>query len=405
MNDKQTDTIAHASLPCLAWVVMAVSISGTLSFFRRMDSLRITSTLAVVIIVLISIMVILFYFAPSDMFSVCGKVGDHTCVGDLVFVGQCLPMLSSFVVFTNAFTCQQSLLPILVEMHNPTKRRLILLILVSAQNGFQLSPGCQECFNATCLRCCMYVDSALLPIALRQVSFILVLPIYLLIAVFSHLEYGDAVASDLLVSYPINAATTTARIGIGLVVITAYPIQAFVTRKSLKSIFGKVTSRCPCRSYGRAENMCKVHPSCRCMMLPVTDEKRADAAPATSVVNLGHQSGDCLQRLRGLFIDDLAEALAVICIVAFTMAVALVVDDLGIIVSIKGMTGATASTLVSGANDRPLLDTVIPALDTVIPALDTTIPHTPPNLLTQPLFTPIRSYVHLSWALLCMLEP
>jgi len=187
------------------WVVVGTACAAPLALLRKMDALRFTSALAVVVLVLLGIMVILFYFAPSELVDPCADSGPN-CRGRVDAVGSsAMTIMSSFVVFTNAFTCQQSLLPIMAEMADPSPRRLVLLITMALA---------------------------------------LVLPLYAVFSVFGYLTYGDNVLSNLLDNYPNNGLTIAARVGVAIVVITSFPIQAFATRKAIANIY--ITSKALC---------------------------------------------------------------------------------------------------------------------------------------------------------------
>jgi len=288
------------------WVLVGTAFAAPLALLRKMDALRFTSALAVAVLVLLGVMVILFYSDAFALVDPCGDVSD--CHGTVEAVGSpFLAILSSFVVFTNAFTCQQSLLPILAELADPSPRRLVLLITMSLA---------------------------------------LAMPLYAVFSVFGYLTYGDNVKSNLLDNYPNNGLTVAARIGIAIVVITSFPLQAFATRKSFVNIYR--TARALWCAPKDGDSMPAGQEEAAQPKKAVPKEARP-SVPETSWANEiptpAPGAGWC-ERFRALIVDDMLELAVVVCIVGLSFGVAMVVDDLGIIVSITGATGAASITFI-----------------------------------------------------------
>lgn len=80
------------------------------------------------ILIAVAVLVVAVYFEPTDDLSPCGTIGETSCVGEKPNYGTFMPTFAKFVVFTNAYTCQQSLPPIISELENPTPGRLMILI-------------------------------------------------------------------------------------------------------------------------------------------------------------------------------------------------------------------------------------------------------------------------------------
>ena len=265
------------------WVIVATACATPISLLRTMDALRVSSALGLGILLLVTLMIFIMYFEPADILSPCNRVGDTSCQGEVVAVGAPLKVIASFVVFTNAYTCQQSLVPIIAELAEPTPAQLSMLI-----GG----------------------------------AFAIVVPVYLIFCIFGYLQYGAAVKSDILDSLPDNALMSVARVAMGVAVITSFPIQAFATRKAFSNIYR--TSRVLCCKQPAAE----------------ADSAAAEPEPA----ELERQS--CWARFLGMLINDKVELIVIACVLGVSFTIAMILDDLGKVVSITGALGAASITFV-----------------------------------------------------------
>ena len=266
------------------WVAVAVALATPLALLRRMDSLRATSLLGIIVLLAFTVVVFVAYFAPADVISPCNKAHEFSCRGNIIAYGNPLPVISSFVTFTNAFVCQQSMLPMLSEMERPSAKKLMLMIVC---------------------------------------SMLLVIPVYLVFSIFGYLQFGSSVKSDILDTYPVNTLFSTFRVLMGLAVITSFPMQAFATRKAVASIYRTIRSKC-------------------CSKLKATEQTDAkeNAAKDNTV------SVTCRARFMALFINDPLEFVVALLILAISLGVAMATSDLGIVVGITGATGAAGITFL-----------------------------------------------------------
>jgi len=265
------------------WVAVATALATPMTLLRRMDSMRVTSLIGLAVLVAFSIVVLITYFKPADMLSPCGSVHDTSCVGDIDMTGKPLQTISAFCIFTNAFTGQQSLLPILAEVADPSPRKLMLVI------GGAMA---------------------------------LMMPIYLIFCIPGYLQFGSQVESDILDTYPQSSFWNTFRIAMAFAVLTSYPLQAFATRKAVSSIYRTVRSLCVSPT-GDATGPEK----------PTTKGDKSDGASycewATSSL-----------------IDDKLEFVVACIVLVLSFGVAMITSSLGVVASITGATGAAGITFV-----------------------------------------------------------
>ena len=208
------------------WMLIALAIGAPLAYLRDLSALAITAYVAFVCVVYISIVVALFWLAPTT-FPPCGPdanttttttfytVDDESCQGGVENIGPILNALDSLPIFIFAFTTNQNAISITNELTRPTPRRVLL---------------------STCI------------------AMLLALLLYLLVGIGGYSTYGDLVKSDILKSYPEHATIALiARVAIAFVVTTCYPMQMHPGRNSLMSLFVKFVPRPIIRRLGGPE--------------------------------------------------------------------------------------------------------------------------------------------------------
>jgi amino acid permease len=135
------------------------------------------------------------------------------------------------------------------------------------------------------------------------------LTMFLVVGTAGYLTFGDAVDSDILLSYPASSAiVNVCRVGIIIDVLTSYPLLMFVTRISIKNLLEPALG-----AHGR----------------------RSEQAPQADEGSMG------CAFWRNNFITAPMDFAATGIIVCFTMFVAISVSDLGIVAALTGATGAT----------------------------------------------------------------
>jgi len=268
------------------WVGVATALATPLVLLDRMDSLRVTSALGIAVLVAFGGFVAVSYFEPFDMVSPCGRVGDDSCKGDVVALAPSgwEVFLSEFNVFLFAYCGQTSLLPIIHELHDPSPRRVVT-VLVTAVLG-------------------------------------VLLPMYGLFTYFGYLSFGANVHPDILDSYPQNGVVTLFRVGLGAAVITNIPLLTFAVRKAL---MGMIDQACG--------SLCRPAPS-------------KDVAIAPSSLDTLPAAASRCERFRAIWIRNPLEFALALVLIAACAGAALLTDNLGLVQSVAGAVGAVAMTFL-----------------------------------------------------------
>ena len=303
--------VGPAGLPRQAYVLLCLVAVLPLCLLRRVDMLRFTSYLATVALMLLTAVVVLFALPWSetgryhDLFDPCDGKAHGECKGTVVLATDPLAILRQFVVFTNAYTCQQGMVPICSELERPTRRRKLLVI--------------SGAIGTACM-------------------------LYLAVGIAGYMTFGDRVESDILRSYPTNSPfVAAARVGMAINVVTSYPLQLFFSRLSLASLLG-------------ASGLDQ-HPACHRSCCPSSRaaardrlwRARIDPASGGGESGAGGGSGDdgssggssASCSCCAVFLTEPLPVLSAAIFIVATTAIALVVDDLGIVVNLTGATGAT----------------------------------------------------------------
>ena len=226
-----------------------------------------------------------------------------------------------FVIFTNAYTCQHAMLPIVAELDRPTRAR-----------------KCAVIFGAMGAVCSLL----------------------LVVGVSGYITFGDQVESNVLFSYPhdsmfvvriIAAAVAMvyhllqvlALVGIIIDVLSSYPLLMFMTRIAIANLL---------RAAARAGEWTWLDdsvkedpdqfgtPSSMATMIADTDEPDGPQ-PVTVRGNDGKEVYVVSPMQWSDFISDRVDLVATALIMVLTISVALAVSDLGIVAALTGATGAT----------------------------------------------------------------
>lgn len=184
-----------------ACVLLSCALVITPCFFRTMDMLKVTSTIAVACLLGISCLILAFGLGLAPWLDPCP---DHSSVlhghcGNPVNYGSSDPrdIFCTLPLFINAFTCQQNIFNVVGELSRPTGIR----------------------------KGAVTVLAPMLPMCL-----------YLVVATAGYLTFGTAVASNIINSYPLSPVVAAARTVLGIVVLCNFPLQIFPARKSFVSL-------------------------------------------------------------------------------------------------------------------------------------------------------------------------
>ena len=196
--------------------------------------------------------------ANDHMDIVSAVVGESSdCHGDRAFFLLSTAAMHVMPIFVFGYACQQNSFGIVNELVDPTIQRINSVFVAS-------------------------ISTAIV--------------VYIIMASSGYLAFGDTVKSNILVSYPNNNITSTARVFVSLVVAFHYPLQAHPARRSMMSLISHM--------YGES------------------------AEPTEYSVYWRRYVG-CMTIFLGL-----------------SIAVALSVSDLGLMLSLVGATGSTAISFI-----------------------------------------------------------
>lgn len=210
--------LTGSTLPRQVFVVLSIILISPLCLVRNVNTLRFSSSVALTAILILVVMIVLFAIPWRErpaFLNPCGDDVDPTqCRGVVAMSQGWSSVLAQFVIFTNAYTCQQGAIPVLAELHRPTHLRRFLVGLG---------------------------------------AILVVLPLFLLISIAGYTTFGDNVDSDVLLNYSPGIFVLVARVGMVLDVLTSYPLMMYFTRTSM----GNLLMACgfPCRSAVRGEGV------------------------------------------------------------------------------------------------------------------------------------------------------
>ena len=314
------------------WSILAALAVSPLTFLSRIDALRHTSILALFAVAIITALVVAFALAGPSMplLDACAGVARADCRGRIVAFTSGMSLLRALPIYTFAFTCHQNMVSISNEMaigDSPCPGRVVTAIGVAEL------------------------------LALAQ---------YLVVALAGYLTFGEHVASDVLASYPPSALVSGCRLLVAVLVTLSYPLQSHPARSCALSLLSACTSR---RSVQPTDGASPAHrmspavdPSAVCTEVVSNETMAHTLADANAIIHgIGasssarHDTGraaiaqtspgrpQCLAAVR-------MRAVVSITFLTSTTATAVLLDDLGLILSLVGATGSVVvSYLLPGA--------------------------------------------------------
>jgi len=302
--------------PRQVYVLLALALVAPLCLVRRVNTLRFSSSIAMIALALVTVMIVLFAipWGPGSVFSPCGigKPVTTACKGEVALSASPTDILTQFVIFTNAYTCQHAMVPIVAELDRPTRRRRCIVIFG----------------------------------AMGAVCFLL-----LVVGTAGYLTFGAAVQSNVLFSYPHDSMfAVLALVGIIIDVLSSYPLLMFMTRISVSNLLRTALTALGLR-LDPSSPTSPALPTPRTSEGPLEysldhDDFEEDEPPSLkSQAEARYNSWRHIAVISPMdwsdFISDRMDLLATLLIMIFTVAVALAVDDLGIVAALTGATGAT----------------------------------------------------------------
>ncbi|CAJ0909566.1 2991_t:CDS:10 [Entrophospora sp. SA101] len=182
------------------WISVAMIFIVPLSFLKRLDSLKHTSSIALIAVVYLIFIVIYYYFAPDY---------DPPPKDKIHFVNLSSKFFSNLPIFIFSFTCHQNLFTIYNELEFNNQRNINNVIITAIGT------------------------SAI---------------VYQIIGIFGYLSFGDDVLPNIISEYNAGLIVTIGRIAIVILVIFSYPLQAHPARACLDKVLtfrSRTTSTSP----------------------------------------------------------------------------------------------------------------------------------------------------------------
>ena len=266
------------------WVVGAILAVMPFSFYRALDDLKKTSAFALIFVFALAFGIVAYAHDPA---SACPD-GTMNCQGEVVAFTDGPSTLSKLPIFIFAFTCHQNIFPIVNELQNRTEERLNVIVFIS-------------------------------------IGFALVL--FYVVAIEGYRTFGSNVRGDILLNYPENFYVTILRICIASMLTLHYPLQLDPSRRCISSLI-KVINHW---KEGRTRNLFR-------RRAPDVE----DVNP-TETSDMVEKTSDELEG-NDLLSDDRVFNAITISFLLLSFMIAMIVDDLGVVLAVVGATG---STLVS----------------------------------------------------------
>lgn len=274
------------------WVVGALFAVLPFSFYRTLDELKRASALALIFVFMLVGMIISYANGVADP---CAGYDDGTCRGEMAAFTDVPSTLSKLPIFVFAFTCHQNIFPIVNEIEFLSQRRVDIVIVTSI--GFAMV-------------------------------------IFSVVAIEGYRTYGFLVRGDILLNYPENAQVTFLRICIAFMLALHYPLQLDPSRRCISSLVKVVmewwkTKGNTTKKSGGIEM--------KKDQLPPYEEESVD--------DFSYRELSSKQRIASGVDNDKHMFYGITVAFLFSSFVlAMIVDDLGVILA---LVGATGSTLVS----------------------------------------------------------
>ncbi|GAA6019624.1 hypothetical protein JCM10207_006946 [Rhodosporidiobolus poonsookiae] len=167
------------------WILTSMTLLCPLAFLRRLDSLKVTSYIALCAIAYLIFIVIFYTFVSHEELPPSGEM-------DLFRFGP--SFIQSLPVQIFAFTCAQNIFAVFNELKGNSQERLNLVIGTS-------------------------IGSAA--------------AIYELLGILGYMTFGAAVGGNIIEMYPHSTLVSIGQVGITVLVLFSYPLQLHPARASL----------------------------------------------------------------------------------------------------------------------------------------------------------------------------
>ena len=290
------------------WVAGALVSVLPFSFYRTLDELKRASALALVFVFMLVAMIIMY---AHDIADPCADADENVCRGDMVPFTDFPSTVSKIPVFVFAFTCQQNIFPIVNEIELLSQRRIDIVIVAAIG---------------------------------------LTLAIFSVVAVEGYRTFGSFARGDILLNYPENTQVTLLRICIAFMLALHYPLQLDPSRRCISSLVNVLmqsweSHRITGNNWGLSKRIfTKKHSSGfetesgNATTHFLSEEKGSPPKPSPSHIEIAPLEDRVKTDPEKMF------ATITISFLFLSFIVAMMVDDLGIVLA---LVGATGSTLVS----------------------------------------------------------
>lgn len=281
------EAIPHYLLDRDFWVTVLLLLLLPLCFLRKLDSLRHTSYLSLMAVIYLVVIVVFFFFSTEAR----SKLPPRGEIHWIVLSPHILPI---FPVFVFAFTCAQNMLPVYNELSASDP----LMHLDRAKWAIGASIGGAG-------------------------------TVYSAVSVLGYLEFGSNLGDNIIAMYPSTSIfVAIGRLSIVLLTIFSYPLQVHPCRAAIDKVLS------PPRAPG--------------VELPEDDEREAEderieeeGEEDDTYESLLHPPA---QQHEEIALGRWTTITA--CIVSTAFVVALLVDDLSIILGFVGSLGSTTISFI-----------------------------------------------------------
>lgn len=298
LNDQESTGLTAIILTRQFWVIGAVLAVLPLSFYKTLDDLKKTSALALVFVLFLAFGIVAYANGLAD--PCLDYANDDECRGEVVAFTDIPTTVSKLPIFVFAFTCHQNIFPVVNELQARTQSRLNTVIASSIG---------------------------------------IALVVFYIVAMEGYFTFGSLTRGDVILNYPETFNVTLLRICIAVMLTLHYPLQLDPSRRCIQSLLTVVrqwwnsssnvssTSTEQVSQHGRDDSDHHISTTeAQSTFQEMDDDKQASATTITDN-------------------DDTRQFYAItIAFLGASFVVAMVVEDLGVVLA---MVGATGSTLVS----------------------------------------------------------
>ena len=282
------------------WVVGSLLLVLPFSFYKTLDELKKASAVALVFVFMLVITIIAY---ANDHADPC-ESSDDSCRGDVEAYTNIGMTISKIPIFVFSFTCHQNIFPIVNEIELLSQKRLNIVI------------------------CCS--------ISLALITFATV-------ALEGYKTYGSLVRGDILINYPKTKQISVLRICIAFMLALHYPLQLDPSRRCITSLVKVILKWRTTQTHKQSTEG------------EIEMEQEEEVPPIGGVIhddssyyqmsqnNIKQQQKQQDEEIDTIGDDRLFNVITVSFLIS-SFVLAMIIDDLGVILA---LVGATGSTLVS----------------------------------------------------------